>query len=64
MNPVLFALVLAPALANVVASPGGRNALLTFLALATVGLLIPLNALFSGIGVVVDRRRGRCESCW
>jgi ABC-2 type transport system permease protein len=58
MNPVLFALVLAPALANTVASPNGRNAYMTFLALATVGLLIPLNALFSGIGVVVDRQHG------
>jgi ABC-2 type transport system permease protein len=58
MNPVLFALVLAPALANTVATPSGRNAYMTFLALATVGLLIPLNALFSGIGVVVDRQHG------
>jgi ABC-2 type transport system permease protein len=58
MNPVLFSLVLAPALANTVASPAGRTAYMTFLALATVGLLIPLNALFSGIGVVVDRQQG------
>ena len=58
MNPVLFALVLAPALANTVASPAGRTRYMTFLALATVGLLIPLNSLFSGIGVVVDRQHG------
>jgi ABC-2 type transport system permease protein len=58
MNPVLFALVLAPALANTVATPAGRTAYMTFLALATVGLLIPLNALFSGIGVVADRQHG------
>jgi ABC-2 type transport system permease protein len=58
MNPVLFALVLAPALANTVAAPNGRTAYMTFLALATVGLLIPLNALFVGIGVVVDRQHG------
>jgi ABC-2 type transport system permease protein len=58
LNPVLFALVLAPALANTVATRGGRNAYMTFLALATVGLLIPLNALFAGIGVVVDRQQG------
>jgi ABC-2 type transport system permease protein len=31
---------------------------MTFLALATVGLLIPLNSLFTGIGVVVDRQHG------
>jgi ABC-2 type transport system permease protein len=58
MNPVLFALVLAPALANTVAAPSGPTAYMTFLALATVGLLIPLNALFAGIGVVVDREHG------
>ena len=58
MNPVLFALVLAPALAHTVANPSGRTAYMTFLALATVGLLIPLNALFAGIGVVVDRQNG------
>jgi ABC-2 type transport system permease protein len=58
LNPALFALVLAPALANTVATPSDRNAYMTFLALATVGLLIPLNALFSGIGVVVDRQQG------
>jgi ABC-2 type transport system permease protein len=58
LNPVLFALVLAPALANTVANPSGRTAYMTFLALATIGLLIPLNALFSGIGVIVDRQHG------
>jgi ABC-2 type transport system permease protein len=58
LTPVLFALVLAPALANTVATPSGRTAYMTFLALATVGLLIPLNALLSGIGVVVDRQHG------
>ena len=58
MNPVLFALVLAPALAHTVANPGGRTSYMTLLALATVGLLIPLNALFMGIGVVVDRQSG------
>jgi ABC-2 type transport system permease protein len=58
MNPVIFALVLAPALANTVATPSGRTAYMTFLALATIGLLIPLNALFAGIGVVVERQHG------
>jgi ABC-2 type transport system permease protein len=58
MNPVLFAVVLAPALANTIASPAGRTAYMTYLALATVGLLIPLTAMFSGIGVVVDRQQG------
>jgi ABC-2 type transport system permease protein len=58
MNPVLFALVIAPALANTVATPSQQTTYMTFLALATMGLLIPLNSLFCGIGVVVDRQQG------
>lgn len=58
MTPVLFALVLAPALASTIALPAARTAYLTFLALATIGLLIPLSCLFSGIGMVVDRQHG------
>ncbi len=58
LTPVLFALVLAPALANTIATPAQHTAYLTFLALATVGLLIPLSSLFSGIGMVIDRQQG------
>lgn len=58
LTPVLFALVIAPALANTVGVPAGRNAYMTFIALATVGLLIPLNCTFSGLGVIVDRQQG------
>jgi ABC-2 type transport system permease protein len=58
LAPVLFALVVAPALSNTVAAPGQRTASLTFFALATAGLLIPLNCMFSGLGVVVDREQG------
>ena len=31
---------------------------MTFVALATAGLLIPLNCMFSGLGVIVDRQQG------
>jgi ABC-2 type transport system permease protein len=55
---VLFALVIAPALANTIAAPGARSTYMTFIALATVGLLIPLNCMFSGLGVIVDRQQG------
>jgi ABC-2 type transport system permease protein len=55
---VLFALVIAPALANTIALPSGRTAYMTFVALATAGLLIPLNCMFSGLGVIVDRQHG------
>jgi ABC-2 type transport system permease protein len=58
LTPVLFALVIAPALANTIAVPAGRTAYMTFVALATVGLLIPLNCTFSGLGVIVDRQQG------
>jgi ABC-2 type transport system permease protein len=58
LTPVLFALVIAPALANTIALPAGRTAYMTFVALATVGLLIPLNCTFSGLGVIVDRQHG------
>jgi len=58
LTPVLFALVIAPALANTIALPEGRTAYMTFVALATVGLLIPLNCAFSGLGVIEDRQQG------
>jgi ABC-2 type transport system permease protein len=58
LTPVLFALVIAPALANTVASPAQSSTYMTFIALATAGLLIPLNCMFSGIGVIVDRQQG------
>jgi ABC-2 type transport system permease protein len=58
LPPVLFALVVAPALADSVAPPGHRTAYMTFFCLATAGLLIPLNCMFSGIGVLLDRQQG------
>jgi ABC-2 type transport system permease protein len=58
LPPVLFALVVAPALAYSVAPPGHRTAYMTFFCVATAGLLIPLNCMFSGIGVLLDRQQG------
>lgn len=58
LTPVLFALVIAPALAQTVAPGPSRTRYMTFVALATVGLLIPLNCSFSGLGVIVDRQQG------
>jgi ABC-2 type transport system permease protein len=58
VTPVLFAVIIAPALASIIAAPGARTAYMTFVALATAGLLIPLNTMFSGIGVIVDRQQG------
>ena len=58
LTPLLFALVIAPALANTIASPSGRTTYMTYVALATAGLLIPLNCMFAGLGVIVDRQQG------
>jgi ABC-2 type transport system permease protein len=58
LTPVLFALVIAPALANTIAAPQQRTTYMTFIALATAGLLIPINCMFSGIGLIVDRQQG------
>lgn len=56
--PVLFALIIAPALANRIAPGASRTEYMTFVALSTAGLLIPMNCLFSGLGVIVDRQQG------
>jgi len=59
LTPVLFAVVIAPALKEAVGGfRGGGIDYESFVAIATVGLLIPLNAMFAGIGVIVDRESG------
>ena len=58
LAPLLFALVVAPALAGTFAPAGQRASYLTFFALSTAGLVIPLNCMFSGLGVIVDRQAG------
>jgi ABC-2 type transport system permease protein len=58
MTPVLFAVVIAPALASAVGSFRPGIDYMSFVAIATVGLLVPLNTMFSGIGVIVDRESG------
>jgi ABC-2 type transport system permease protein len=57
-TPLLFALVIAPALAKLI--PAGRGGIdySTFVIVGTVGLLIPLTCAFAGIGVIVDRASG------
>jgi ABC-type multidrug transport system permease subunit len=58
-TPLLFALVLAPALAKMIPSAGrGGLDYRTFVIIGTVGLLIPLACTFAGIGVIVDRTSG------
>src|SRR5256714_15324577 len=59
LTPVLFAIVIAPALKEALGGfRGGGVDYESFVAIATAGLLIPLNMMFSGLGVIIDRESG------
>jgi ABC-2 type transport system permease protein len=55
LTPILFALVIAPALRQALHTGAAYEA---FIATGTIGLLIPLNTMFAGLGVIVDRESG------
>jgi ABC-2 type transport system permease protein len=58
LTPILFALVIAPALK---AALGGLHTAIdytAFVAVGTVGLLVPLATTFAGLSVIVDRDSG------
>ena len=55
LTPILFALVIAPALKQALHTSAAYEALV---ATGTIGLLIPLNTMFAGLGVIVDRESG------
>jgi ABC-2 type transport system permease protein len=55
LTPIMFALVIAPALKAALHTHASYE---SFVAIGTVGLLIPLNTMFSGLGVIVDRHEG------
>lgn len=55
LTPILFALVIAPALKTALHTSASYEA---YVATGTIGLLIPLNTMFAGLGVVVDRENG------
>jgi ABC-2 type transport system permease protein len=57
LTPVLFALVIAPALDSIGPKVPGVD-YLSFAAIGTAVLLIPLNCMFAGVGVIVDRETG------
>jgi ABC-2 type transport system permease protein len=57
LTPILFALVIAPALASIGPTIPGLD-YMSFAAVGTVALLVPLNCMFSGIGVILDRETG------
>jgi ABC-2 type transport system permease protein len=55
LTPILFALVIAPALKEALHTSAAYEA---FVATGTIGLLIPLNTMFAGLGAIVDRESG------
>ena len=55
LTPILFAAVIAPALKVALHTGSAYEA---FVATGTIGLLIPLNTMFSGLSVIVDRETG------
>jgi ABC-2 type transport system permease protein len=55
LTPILFALVIAPALREALHTSASYE---SYVATGTIGLLIPLNTMFAGIGVLVDRESG------
>jgi ABC-2 type transport system permease protein len=55
LTPVLFALVIAPALKEALHTSAAYE---SFVATGTIGLLIPLNTMFAGLSVIVDRDNG------
>jgi len=56
-TPILFADVIAPALAKSIGHFGGLD-YTSFVAIGTIGLLVPLSCMFAGIGVIADREHG------
>jgi ABC-2 type transport system permease protein len=57
LTPILFAAVIAPALAKAMKT-GGPIDYLSFVAVGTIGLLVPLSCVLGGIGMIVDRESG------
>ncbi|MFL5928727.1 MAG: ABC transporter permease [Gaiellaceae bacterium] len=55
LTPILFALVIAPSLKTALHTTAAYE---SFVATGTIGLLIPLNTMLAGIGVLVDREAG------
>jgi ABC-2 type transport system permease protein len=55
LTPIMFALVIAPALKHALHASVRYE---SFVAVGTVGLLIPLNTMLAGLGVIVDRESG------
>src|SRR5712691_1633720 len=57
-TPLLFALVIAPPLKEALGTFNPKVDYMTFVAVATVALLVPLNSMFAGLSVFTDRTHG------
>src|SRR5437588_1961544 len=57
LTPILFSVVIAPALAKITGHIAGID-YMSFVAIGTVGLLVPINCMFAGSGVIADRESG------
>jgi ABC-2 type transport system permease protein len=58
LTPILFALVIAPALKSALGGLHMNIDYTAFVAVGTVGLLVPLATTFAGLSVIVDRDSG------
>jgi ABC-2 type transport system permease protein len=58
LTPILFALVIAPALKAALGGLHTNVDYTAFVAVGTVGLLVPLATTFAGLSVIVDRDSG------
>jgi ABC-2 type transport system permease protein len=58
LTPILFALVIAPALKAALGGLHSQIDYTAFVAVGTVGLLVPLATTFAGLSVIVDRDSG------
>jgi ABC-2 type transport system permease protein len=58
MTPILFALVIAPALKQALGGLHSSIDYTAFVAVGTIGLLVPLATTFAGLSVIVDRDSG------
>jgi ABC-2 type transport system permease protein len=58
LTPILFAVVIAPALTTALGGLHSHIDYTAFVAIGTVGLLVPLATTFAGLSVIVDRDSG------
>jgi len=58
LTPILFATVIAPALTSALGGLRSGIDYTAFVSVGTIGLLVPLAAVFAGLSVIVDRTSG------